>query len=173
MCFFAERVLGMSGAFGDHPSDRSMLHHAGSSIGNVHGRKSCRTGRNRKDGDGEGHGQIVGKICCRFQLLRSGIQVPQLWLAGISVTSKKSPNVYKKWPKTDFTRKWKILTPLPNCPKMWQFGENNCFHSLRKVGQSAINRPIWSHWLECLTLIRLCVRIPLQLQDKWGQLYQN
>ena len=78
MCFFAERVLGMSGAFGDHPSDRSMLHHAGSSIGNVHGRKSCRTGRNRKDGDGEGHGQIVGKICCRFQLLRSGIQVPQL-----------------------------------------------------------------------------------------------
>ena len=90
-----------------------------------------------------------------------------------SVTSKKSLNVDKKWPKTDFTRKWKILTPLPNCPKMWQFGENNCFHRLRKVGQSAINRPIWSHWLECLTLIRLCVRIPLQLQDKWGQLYQN
>ena len=23
----------------------------------------------------------------------------------ISSTSKKSPNVYKKWPKTDFTRK--------------------------------------------------------------------
>ena len=79
----------------------------------------------------------------------------------------------KSGPKLISLEKWKILTPLPNCPKMWQFGENNCFHRLRKVGQSAINRPIWSHWLECFAITRLCVRIPLQLQDKWGQLCQN
>ena len=66
-----------------------------------------------------------------------------------SVTSKKSPIVYKKWPKTDFTRKMKDFDNFKKLPKMWLFGQNNCCHSLRKVGQSAINRPIWSH---CLSL---------------------
>ena len=27
------------------------------------------------------------------------------------------------------------------------FGQNNCCHRLWKIAQSAINRPIWSHWL--------------------------
>ena len=50
------------------------------------------------------------------------------------MTSKKSPNVYKKWPNTDFTRKMKYFdTPLTYCLKMWQFGQNNCCHRLRKV----------------------------------------
>ena len=40
-----------------------------------------------------------------------------------SVTSKKSPNVYKKWPKTDFTRKWKNDTSLTNCLKWGNFGK--------------------------------------------------
>ena len=34
-----------------------------------------------------------------------------MWEVG-SVTSKKSPNVYKKWPKTDFTRKMKDFDTL-------------------------------------------------------------
>ena len=41
-----------------------------------------------------------------------------------SVTSKKSPNVYKSCPKRISLVKWKILTPLQKLPKMcWQ---NNC-----------------------------------------------
>ena len=34
-----------------------------------------------------------------------------------SVTSKKSPNVYKKWPKTDFTRKIKDFDTFNKSPK--------------------------------------------------------
>ena len=68
----------------------------------------------------------------------------------ISVTCKKLPNVYKKWPKTDFTRKMKEFDTFSKIAlKMWQFGQNNCCHRLRKVAQSAINRPIWSHWSQC------------------------
>ena len=35
----------------------------------------------------------------------------------ISVTRKKSPNVYRKLPKSDFTRKMTDLTPLQKLPK--------------------------------------------------------
>ena len=66
-----------------------------------------------------------------------------------SVTSKKSPNVYKSCPKRVLLVKWKILTNLQKLPKMyWQFGQNNCYHWLWKVAQSVINRPIWSHWMQ-------------------------
>ena len=34
----------------------------------------------------------------------------------ISVTSKKSPNVYKRWPKMILLEKLKILAPLQNFP---------------------------------------------------------
>ena len=69
------------------------------------------------------------------------------------MTSKKLPNVYKKWSNTDFTRKMKYFdTPLTYCLKMWQFGQNNCCHRLRKVAQSAMNRPIWSHWTSATSL---------------------
>ena len=70
----------------------------------------------------------------------------------ISVTSKKSPNVHKSYPKRISLVKWKILTPLQKLPKMcWWFGQNNCCHGLWKVAQSIINRPIWSHcWLSTL-----------------------
>ena len=37
--------------------------------------------------------------------------------------------------------------------KYWPFGHNNYYHSLWKVAQSAINRPIWSHWDGSMTLI--------------------
>ena len=53
----------------------------------------------------------------------------------------------KSGPKLISLEKWKILTPSTNCKQMWQFGENNCCHRLRKVSQGAINHPIWSHWL--------------------------
>ena len=42
---------------------------------------------------------------------------------------------------------------------MWQFGENYCWHRLRKVAQSAINRPIWSHWFWPLTIP--IIRLPI------------
>ena len=68
----------------------------------------------------------------------------------ISVTSKKSPNVYKSCSKIILLVKWKIWTILQNLPKMcWHFGQINCCHGLWKVAQSVINHPIWSHWLRC------------------------
>ena len=54
-----------------------------------------------------------------------------------------SIKVVQKW----FHKKNEIFWHLyKNCQKMGQFGQNNCCHSLWKVAQTAINRPIWSHW---------------------------
>ena len=39
------------------------------------------------------------------------------WLHPASVTSKKTPNVYKTLPINDFTRKTKIVNTFPNLPK--------------------------------------------------------
>ena len=36
---------------------------------------------------------------------------------GLSVTRKKSPNVYKSCPEIISLEKWKILTPLQNLPE--------------------------------------------------------
>ena len=38
-------------------------------------------------------------------------------LVNIRVTRKKSPNVYKSWPKMFSIKKWMILTPLQKLPK--------------------------------------------------------
>ena len=51
-------------------------------------------------------------------------------------------------PKMISLEKHKIMTPLQKLPKYGQFGQNNCCHRLWKVAQSAIYRPIWSHWFE-------------------------
>ena len=55
-----------------------------------------------------------------------------------SVTSKKSPNVYKSCPNMISLEKLKIFTPL--------FGQISCYQRLCKVAQSLINCPICSHW---------------------------
>ena len=69
-------------------------------------------------------------------------------IACVSVTCKKSPNVYKSCPKRILQVKWKILTNLQKFPIMcWQFGQNNCCHGLLKVAKRVINCPIWSHCL--------------------------
>ena len=74
----------------------------------------------------------------------------------VSVTGKKSPNVYKKWLKIDFTGKMKDLDNFNTLPKMWLFVQNNCCHRHRKVAQSWINRPIRSHWFEISIFTKLC-----------------
>ena len=52
-----------------------MLHHTGSGLGHVSGRCSCRTCRDRKDRDCQGHGPLPRKVCRCLQLLRSdGLQ---------------------------------------------------------------------------------------------------
>ena len=57
----------------------------------------------------------------------------------------------KSCPKEISLAKWKILTTLQKLPKKCgRFGQNNCCNRLWKVAQSAINGPIWSHWL-CLS----------------------
>ena len=63
-----------------------------------------------------------------------------------SVTSKKSPNVYKSCPKMISLEKWTILTPLQKFTyRCGRFGQNNCCQRLWKVAQSAKNCPIWSY----------------------------
>ena len=78
----------------------------------------------------------VGEICSEAR---------QFFNFTISVTSKKSPNVYKSCPKRISLEKLK--TNLHKLPKMcWQLGQNNCCHGLWKVAQKVINHPIWSHF---------------------------
>ena len=60
------------------------------------------------------------------------------WCVCASVTSKKSPNVYKSCPNMISLEKLKIFTPL--------FGQISCYQRLCKVAQSLINCPICSHW---------------------------
>ena len=40
-----------------------------------------------------------------------------------------------------------------------RFGQNNCCHRLWKVAQSAINRPIWSHWPTVTAAAGQCDRL--------------
>ena len=67
------------------------------------------------------------------------------------LASKKLPNVYKICTNY-FTRKMRNFdTFYKNYLKCGQFGQNNGWHWLWKVYQSAINRPIWSYWLARLS----------------------
>ena len=63
-------------------------------------------------------------------------------------------NFYKKLPKIILLQTLIICKPIKNFLKMWLFGQNNYCHRLRKVPQSAINRPIWSHWRITLASVR-------------------
>ena len=68
-----------------------------------------------------------------------------------SVTSKKSPNVYKSCPKMISLEKLKILTPFQKLPKnVGDFGQNNYCQRFWKVAQSPKNRHDWSHCLHPL-----------------------
>ena len=71
-----------------------------------------------------------------------------------SVTSKKSPHVCKCCPKFILVQKWYILTPLQKLLK--NAGDLGklivAYVRLRKVAQSPINRPIWSHCLRTITI---------------------
>ena len=76
-----------------------------------------------------------------------GLAKSREWSKLYSVTSKKSPNVYKSCPKLISIEKLKILKPFTKFAKeCGRFGPTNCCHSLWKVALSPINRPIWSHW---------------------------
>ena len=65
----------------------------------------------------------------------------------MSVTWKKSPNVYKSCPKIIFTREIKEFDTFTKiASKCWWFLPNNCCHRLWKIAQSAKNSLISSHW---------------------------
>ena len=68
------------------------------------------------------------------------------WLKGPVWPVKSRQISIKSDPTLISLEKWKILTTLTICQKMWRFGQNNCCHRLRKVAQRLINRPILSHW---------------------------
>ena len=75
-----------------------------------------------------------------------------------SVTGKKSPKLYKscpKWFHYKNVRFWQLYK------KCGQFGQNSCCHRLRKVAQSALNRPIWSHWVRRDQRIQSCKALNL------------
>ena len=64
-----------------------------------------------------------------------------------SVTRKKLQNVYKSCPKIISLEKWLILKPLQKLPKnVGDLGKLIVAKGFKKVAQSPINRPIWSHW---------------------------
>ena len=68
-----------------------------------------------------------------------------IWVASFAVWPVKSRQMsIKSDPKLISLEKWKIMTPLTNCLKMWQIGQNDCCYRLRKVVQSSINCPTWS-----------------------------
>ena len=83
------------------------------------------------------------------KLFEENLTTKQSFTCPTSVTSKKSPNVYKKWPNNDFTRKMKDFDTLTkNCLKICPIWTKYLLpQALKrsKVAQSAINRPIWSH----------------------------
>ena len=74
----------------------------------------------------------------------------------VSVTRKKSSNVYKCCPKMILLEKLQILTPLQKLPKnLERIGEINCAQRLYKVAQISINRPIWSHWISVIRILTI------------------
>ena len=69
---------------------------------------------------------------------------------------KKSPNLFKSWPKMISLEKWYISTSLQKLPKnVERFGQINCCKRLQKVAQSPINWPIYSHcsWPTIATIL--------------------
>ena len=77
----------------------------------------------------------------------------------LSVTRKKSPNVYKSCPKMISLEKLKILTPLQKLPK------NVGDLSKIIVAQGFKSRPkckncqVWSHWAQCLNVCGMYVSL--------------
>ena len=68
---------------------------------------------------------------------------------GSSVTSKNSPNVYKRCPKMISLENLKILEPIQKLPKnMGDLGKLIVAAGFEIVAQSPINCSIWSHWLD-------------------------
>ena len=110
------------------------------------------------------------------------LKVARVWIVVYSVTSKKLPNVFKSYPKMISLEKFKIFatfTKLPN--NVEDFGQNNCCHWHQKGAQSAINRPIWSHWLYTdlsdwipnLVNKLVMYRSYLQMDYNFIELYEN
>ena len=85
----------------------------------------------------------LSEALCLQQKLYGLKEALELWS---SVTSKKSPNVYKSCPELISLEKLKIFTPLQKLPKnLRDLGKCNCCQRLWKVAQSSINHPIRSH----------------------------
>ena len=110
-----------------------------------------------KEGD-----KVVRKGCCR---LYAGVWCGKIPSVGDSVTSKKSPNVYKTCPKLIALEKKRFWHLYKNCPILWVFGQNNSCRLLWKVTQSTINQPIWSH-CRCSKIIYFIASIEHQITYK-------
>ena len=92
------------------------------------------------------------RIFLPYIIKRRSAGRPVAWKASTWQTAwpvKSRQMSIKSGPKLISLEQWKILTPLTNRLKMWQLGQNICCHRLRKIAQSAINHPIWSHWICC------------------------
>ena len=86
-----------------------------------------------------------------FSFISSGKLLCDIWLARSCDLRQNNDNEADNYPVTVWQVKSrqmsiKILRPLQNCLKCGQFGQIHCCHRLWKCAQSAINRPIWSHW---------------------------
>ena len=73
-------------------------------------------------------------------------------------------------PKNDFTRKMKDFDAFTKISyKYWPFGHNNYYHSLWKVAQSAINRPIWSHCSNISSILKHTFRHNVFRRTRWNK----
>ena len=52
------------------------------------------------------------------------------------MTRKKSPNVYKSCPKMISLEKFKIMTPLNYCLRLWEIRANQLLPKALKIAQS-------------------------------------
>ena len=65
------------------------------------------------------------------------------WTVWPVKSCQMSIKIIQKWFHFKNERFWHLYK---NCLKHGRFGQNNYCHWLWKVDQTAINRPIWSHW---------------------------
>ena len=68
--------------------------------------------------------KIKQKWLMQRELTKGGVLVSLYLHVGSSVPSKKLPSIYKSCPKMVSLEKLKILTPLLNCPRMWEIWAN-------------------------------------------------
>ena len=107
-------------------------------------------------------GQVL--LCWPPQLAYD-LSMPPVW----PVKSRRiSIRIAQKWFHFKNERFWQLKKSL-NCGR---FGKNNCCHRLLKVAQSAIYRPIWSHYMP-LQKLQQIIKMVFEDDEWWWEEREN